>query len=151
MFCSSSPSLLITLVDLSNFLLAQPALSPSNLYRKQYGNLEHIFAVEEFGAIFLVENSVVRLKNMRELRMAQSRGSLTPALLQQCEKMHRFKRAHDIQTLKINDKNECTRCGQAYPEIINGATSCGGRERHEPRFDFGEHPHPDRDPAKFDV
>jgi len=136
-------NLLLPLATLSEFLHQQPPLSPSNLYRKQYGNLEHAFSVDKavFNTIFTLDTSVLGLKPMASLQTAAQAGHLSASLLAQCQKMHTFKRTHDLNTLKINDKNECKRCGEAYSTLINNQKLCGGQD-HQPRFDFERHADP---------
>jgi hypothetical protein len=131
-------SLLITLSQLSEYLQQQPPLSPSNLYRKQYGNLEHAFNYESnfFNSIFLFENGIVlKLLDIDSLQKAVQLGNFTASLLTKCQSMHAFKRAHDIQTLKINSKNTCKRCGKDYAVLVNSSKACGGHD-HEPTHNF---------------
>jgi hypothetical protein len=106
---------------------------------QQYGNLEHAFAYDKavFNTLFSLENSVLRLLPMSALESAAQAGHLSAALLAKCRAMHAFKRAHDLQTLKINDKNECKRCGEVYAPLVNNKKLCGGgQDDHQPRHDF---------------
>ena len=136
--CVSVPpvSLLITLSDLSESLKQQPALSPSNLFRKQYGNLEHVFVHEDFSNIFFVENSVIRLQTLEKLQRARDDGHLTQALHARCVAMHTFKRRHDLNTLKTVNKNQCSKCGETYAELVNATQKMCNGAAHEPKFDW---------------
>ena len=129
-------SLLITLSDLSEYLKQQPALSPSNLFRKQYGNLEHVFSHEDFSNIFSIENSVVRLQSLQKLQRALEAGQLTQALYTRCGDMHTFKRRHDLSTLKTVSKNECKNCGETYAELVNVSQKMCNGAAHVPSFDW---------------
>ncbi len=138
-------SLIITLSALSESLQQQPPLSPSNLYRKQYGNLEHAFSVDAafWSTLFtLPENGVVKLLPLHSLQAAVAAGNLSQPLLAKCQAMHAFKRAHDIKTLKTNSKNECRRCGESYAPLVNTNKACGGQAQHEPVHDFGKQEDP---------
>ncbi len=138
-------SLLITLSTLSEFLQQQPALSPSNLYRKQYGNLEHAMSVDAafWSSVFTPpENGVVRLLSLEALQSAAAAGNLPQPLLAKCRAMHATKRAHDIDTMKTNNKNECTRCGQVFATLVNTDKACKGQTKHQPAHDFGQQEDP---------
>ena len=128
-------SLLITMSDLSEFLKQQSPLSPSNLYRKQYGNLEHVFAVEIFASLFAIENSVIQLQPLGVLKIALDKKHLTQELYYKCLNMHTFKREHDLKTLKVVGKNECKVCKEVYTELVNTQKLCDGKD-HIPRYNF---------------
>jgi len=136
-------TLLITLSDLSTFLQHQPPTSPSNLFRKQYGNLEHVFSYEDFKPFFQpVENSVVRLQTLEHLNKSYEQGLMDESLYQQCVEMHTNKRRHDLNTLKMVDKNECATCGKTYAVLANKEGLCTDGGSHTPAFDWSK----DHDP-----
>jgi hypothetical protein len=131
-------SLLVTIVDLSEYLHKQPALSPSNLFRKQYGNLEHVFSYEHLDTIFRIENSVIRLQPLDKLKSALGHEYLPQALYDQCAEMHGVKRVHDLTTWKNIGKNECKRCHESYSELANDGKTCKGEQPHEAGYDFSK-------------
>lgn len=126
----------MTVADLSEFLHKQSALSPSNLFRKQYGNLEHVFSYEQLPLLFYIEKSVIRLQPVSVLQQALDGGHLPAELFQQCVAMHRFKRVHDLTTWRNVGKNECRLCRASYSTLANTARACVGQVNHEPAFDF---------------
>lgn len=134
-------TLLITLADLSAFLSLQSPLSPSNLYRKQYGNLEHVFATEHsFAALFAIEKSVVKLQPLGVLKIALDKKLLSSELYFKCMNMHTVKKEHDLKALRSVSKNQCRVCGAIYPVAVNVTKLCasapGGPADHDPRYDF---------------
>lgn len=120
----SVSSLHILTKDLSEYLHAQEKLSPSNLYRKQYGNLNHVFNTEDFSQIFHIEKDVIKLRPLKDLSSAVSASHLQPNEYSKCQGMWRGKFAHDIKTLRTTQSNQCARCGDIYRESVASMPLC---------------------------
>lgn len=95
-----------------------------------------MFSYEHLDAIFLIENSVIRLQPLDKLKAALGHEYLPQALYDQCAEMHRVKRTHDLTTWKSIGKNECARCGASYSVLANNGTPCQDAHTHQPAYDF---------------
>ncbi len=110
----------ILMKDVSEHLLTQSPLSDSNLYRKQYGNLNQIFLLEDFTQIFHIEKECIRLQNEESLRQSD----LNPQQLKLALALRRSERLHHCLTMKRIGENECARCRKSYRELCSQLIQC---------------------------
>lgn len=103
---------------------------------QQYGNLDHVFNYEQMRDLFLLDGAVIRLQPQPLLERARDGGLISDELLAKCIAMHRFKRVHDLTTMKNTGQNECAVCRRPYPMLANNSRACDNGENHRPAFDW---------------
>jgi len=125
-FAKDTTSLKVSLSDLLKTFQKQDALSETNRYRKQYGNLKEMFAKEKrFGEVFIFDGDVVILRSAAQCEPACKSGLITAATLAKIQTLQTEKARHDLNTAKTNRENVCARCQVNYSVIANNSSAPG--------------------------
>lgn len=129
-------SIHIVTSELSESLHKQSATSISNIYRKQYGNLQQLFNTQYvLSNVIHYEKDVLKLQSLTTIQNAVDAGTIDPAILTKAKSIHELHQTWQLQTLRINNQNICRICKQDYPMAIADLEVCDG-QKHQPMYDF---------------
>lgn len=128
--------MLLPISDLTKEMQKLDPLDSINLHRKQYGNIDQALKALKI-QFFIIDNSIIKLKSYEKIEELYNQKFISPENFNYFQKQYEINEKKNIETMKINKQNKCSKCGEIYKEIINKQGECqADGQSHESIYNF---------------